>query len=303
MLCSSYSGSTEETLATYDAARAAGAPRIVATTGGPLAERARARRRARRPAARAASSRAPRSATRSSSRSRRPRLCGAAPSLREEVGAAAALAAELAREWGPEGDEEGDAEAARPRAPRRDPRHHRRGPDGVGRVPLEDARSTRTRSCRRSSASCRSRTTTRSWAGPAPTSAWPPCSSRTPGRRARRPPDRGDGGARRRGRLRGRARDRARRVARWSGSSRSSCSATWSRSTWRCCAASTPCTSARSTRSRSGWPPPTRSVSPCPRARWGRGRRRAPRAAAAAGSPPRRAPCATTAARTTWAPA
>ena len=35
---------------TYDAAKAAGAPRIVATTGGPLAERARARRRAGRPA-------------------------------------------------------------------------------------------------------------------------------------------------------------------------------------------------------------------------------------------------------------
>ncbi|MGI8779156.1 MAG: bifunctional phosphoglucose/phosphomannose isomerase, partial [Solirubrobacteraceae bacterium] len=42
VLCASYSGSTEETLATYDAAKAAGAPRLVATTGGPLAERARA---------------------------------------------------------------------------------------------------------------------------------------------------------------------------------------------------------------------------------------------------------------------
>jgi glucose/mannose-6-phosphate isomerase len=42
VLCSSYSGSTEETLATYDAAKAAGAPRVVATTGGELAERARA---------------------------------------------------------------------------------------------------------------------------------------------------------------------------------------------------------------------------------------------------------------------
>ena len=36
-------------------------------------------------------------------------LCGAAPSLRDEVEAAAALAAELAREWGPDGDEDGDA--------------------------------------------------------------------------------------------------------------------------------------------------------------------------------------------------
>ena len=42
VLCSSYSGNTEETLAAYDAAGALGAPRIVATTGGKLAEAARA---------------------------------------------------------------------------------------------------------------------------------------------------------------------------------------------------------------------------------------------------------------------
>jgi glucose/mannose-6-phosphate isomerase len=42
VLCSSYSGNTEETLACYDAAGALGAGRIVATTGGALAERARA---------------------------------------------------------------------------------------------------------------------------------------------------------------------------------------------------------------------------------------------------------------------
>jgi glucose/mannose-6-phosphate isomerase len=41
VLLSSYSGSTEETLACWDAATAAGARRIVATTGGPLGERAR----------------------------------------------------------------------------------------------------------------------------------------------------------------------------------------------------------------------------------------------------------------------
>ena len=41
VLCSSYSGTTEETLAAYDDARERGAPRIVATTGGGLAERAR----------------------------------------------------------------------------------------------------------------------------------------------------------------------------------------------------------------------------------------------------------------------
>ena len=45
VLCSSYSGNTEETLACYAAAEALGAQRIVATTGGELAELARARRR------------------------------------------------------------------------------------------------------------------------------------------------------------------------------------------------------------------------------------------------------------------
>ena len=41
-LCSSYSGSTEETLACFDAAEALGVRRVVATTGGRLAEVARA---------------------------------------------------------------------------------------------------------------------------------------------------------------------------------------------------------------------------------------------------------------------
>ena len=38
VLCSSYSGNTEETLAAYEAAGALGARRVVATTGGKLAE-------------------------------------------------------------------------------------------------------------------------------------------------------------------------------------------------------------------------------------------------------------------------
>jgi glucose/mannose-6-phosphate isomerase len=41
VLCSSYSGNTEETLACYAAAEAVGAQRLVATTGGELAEAAR----------------------------------------------------------------------------------------------------------------------------------------------------------------------------------------------------------------------------------------------------------------------
>jgi glucose/mannose-6-phosphate isomerase len=42
VLCSSYSGNTEETLACYAAAEALGASRVVATTGGQLADQARA---------------------------------------------------------------------------------------------------------------------------------------------------------------------------------------------------------------------------------------------------------------------
>ncbi len=42
VLCSSYSGDTEETLASFEAAEAVGAERFVATTGGRLAEAARA---------------------------------------------------------------------------------------------------------------------------------------------------------------------------------------------------------------------------------------------------------------------
>jgi len=41
VLCSSYSGQTEETLACFDAAAALGARRIVVSTGGPLVEQAR----------------------------------------------------------------------------------------------------------------------------------------------------------------------------------------------------------------------------------------------------------------------
>jgi glucose/mannose-6-phosphate isomerase len=108
VLCSSYSGRTEETLAAYDAAGAAGAARIVATTGGDLAARARADGVPVVPLPggfqpRAAVGYALVTALEAAA------LCGAAPSLRGEVAAAAALARELAAEWGPDGSEEGDA--------------------------------------------------------------------------------------------------------------------------------------------------------------------------------------------------
>jgi glucose/mannose-6-phosphate isomerase len=108
VLCSSYSGATEETLATYDAARAAGAPRLVATTGGPLAERARADDV---PVIPLPGGFQPRAAVGYSlvTALEAAALCGAAPSLRDEIDGAAALALELAREWGPSGEEDGDA--------------------------------------------------------------------------------------------------------------------------------------------------------------------------------------------------
>ena len=100
MLCSSYSGSTEETLATYDAAKAAGARGMVATTGGPLAERARADGV---PVVPLPGGFQPRAAVGYSlvTALEAAALCGAAPSLRDEVEAAAALAAELAPRVGP----------------------------------------------------------------------------------------------------------------------------------------------------------------------------------------------------------
>ena len=63
VLCASYSGDTEETLACYESAGALGARRTVVTTGGRLAEMARADGVPGDPAARAAFSRARRSPT------------------------------------------------------------------------------------------------------------------------------------------------------------------------------------------------------------------------------------------------
>jgi glucose/mannose-6-phosphate isomerase len=108
VLCSSYSGETEETLAAYDAAKAAGAPRIVATTGGSLAARARGDRVPVVPLPggfqpRAAVGYALVTALEAAA------VCGAAPGIRDEVEASAALAERLAAEWGPDGPEDGDA--------------------------------------------------------------------------------------------------------------------------------------------------------------------------------------------------
>jgi glucose/mannose-6-phosphate isomerase len=110
VLCSSYSGSTEETLSCYDDAASRGAPRIVATTGGPLAERAR---RDGVPVIPLPGGFQPRAAVGYSlvAALEAARLCGAAPSLRDEIEGAAELAESLALEWGPSGDDDSAAKA------------------------------------------------------------------------------------------------------------------------------------------------------------------------------------------------
>ncbi len=108
VLCSSYSGNTEETLSCYDDAVERGAPLIVASTGGELVERARHQHVPVIPIPggfqpRAAVGYALVSALEAAA------LAGAAPSLHGEIEAAAALAETLAAEWGPDGPEDGEA--------------------------------------------------------------------------------------------------------------------------------------------------------------------------------------------------
>ena len=110
VLCSSYSGGTEETLSAYDDAVERGAQRVVATTGGALADRAR---RDGVPVIPMPGGFQPRAAVGYSlvAALEAAAVCGAVPSLREEIEVAAVLAEELAAEWGPEGPEDGAAKA------------------------------------------------------------------------------------------------------------------------------------------------------------------------------------------------
>ena len=110
MLCSSYSGNTEETLSAYDDALERGAPRVVATIGGALAERAR---RDRVPVIPLPGGFQPRAAIGYGlvSALEVAALAGVAPSIRGEIEAAAALAETLAAEWGPDAPEDSQAKA------------------------------------------------------------------------------------------------------------------------------------------------------------------------------------------------
>jgi glucose/mannose-6-phosphate isomerase len=102
VLCASYSGNTEETLAAYEAAGALGARRIVATTGGKLAAAARAESV---PVIPLPGGFQPRAAVAYSLvvALEVAGLCGAGDRLHAEIDVAAAHAEELVSEWGPDG--------------------------------------------------------------------------------------------------------------------------------------------------------------------------------------------------------
>jgi len=110
VLCSSYSGMTEETLAAFEAAGVIGARRIVATTGGPLAEMARAEGVPVIPMPAALQ---PRSAIGYTlvAALEAAALCGAADRIHTEIDVAAAHMEPLVAEWGPGGPAESEARA------------------------------------------------------------------------------------------------------------------------------------------------------------------------------------------------
>jgi len=108
VLCASYSGETEETLAAFEAAGALGARRIVATTGGRLAAAARADGV---PVIPLPGGFQPRAAVGYMLviALEVAALCGAGPSLHAEIDVAAAHTERLVAEWGPDGAEDGQA--------------------------------------------------------------------------------------------------------------------------------------------------------------------------------------------------
>ena len=110
VLCASYSGETEETLACFEAAGVIGARRVVATTGGRLAEAARAEGV---PVIPLAGGLQPRAAVAylTVAALEAAAACGAGPRMGAEIDVAAGHLEELAAEWGPQGPADGEAKA------------------------------------------------------------------------------------------------------------------------------------------------------------------------------------------------
>jgi glucose/mannose-6-phosphate isomerase len=111
VLCASYSGNTEETLACFEAAGAAGAERVVLTTGGKLAELARAEDV---PVIGVPAGMQPRAAViyMTIGVLECAALCGAAPGLHAEIDMSTALLERLIEEWGPDAADDSLAKSA-----------------------------------------------------------------------------------------------------------------------------------------------------------------------------------------------
>ena len=180
VLCASYSGNTEETLACYESAGALGAQRVVVTTGGRLAAMAR---EDGVPVIPLPGGFQPRAAVAymTVAALEVAALCGAGPRLTSEIDVAASHTEQLVAEWGPDAAEDSLAkEIARGLLGT--------APVIVGagltsRLPTAGRlRSTRTPSSRASRTSCRSSTTTSSRAGRGHRrwAASQPCSWTTP---------------------------------------------------------------------------------------------------------------------------
>jgi glucose/mannose-6-phosphate isomerase len=105
VLCASYSGNTEETLACYESAGALGARRTVVTTGGRLAEMARADGV---PVIPLPGGFQPRAAVAymTVAALEVAALCGAGPRLTSEIDVAASHTEQLVAEWGPDAPED-----------------------------------------------------------------------------------------------------------------------------------------------------------------------------------------------------
>ena len=108
VLCASYSGDTEETLACYEAAGALGAERVVVTSGGKLAELARSEGV---PVIPVAGGFQPRAAVAymTVAALEVARLCGAGPRMGAEIDVAADHLEQLVVEWGAEGPDDSEA--------------------------------------------------------------------------------------------------------------------------------------------------------------------------------------------------
>src|SRR2546428_5746748 len=108
VLCASYSGNTEETLACYESAGALGARRTVVTTGGQLAEMARADGV---PVIPLPGGFQPRAAVAymTVAALEVAALCGAGPRLTSEIDVAASHTEQLVAEWGPDAAEDSTA--------------------------------------------------------------------------------------------------------------------------------------------------------------------------------------------------